>query len=230
MPESRPLKLAMETQAATACAFFPLMLRSSACRDSSANEEYLRPGNMHALVEDHPSTRHPNATLREKSRNKQASARRMTPSEDRGPHGVLGQTVSPQCQRRFNIESGEAWARIRTYGNSNRAKGRILAASENAARAFTSEATARARSTPGSFVTGADSRPSLRTLPPGRPLATLVELADKGTREIAGVELLEVVKPLPYADLEHGKPQFMRHGQRDAAFGRAVQLRDDHAV
>ncbi len=168
MPESRPLKLAMETQAATACAFFPLMLRSSACRDSSANEEYLRPGNMHALVEDHPSTRHPNATLREKSRNKQASARRMTPSEDRGPHGVLGQTVSPQCQRRFNIESGEAWARIRTYGNSNRAKGRILAASENAARAFTSEATARARSTPGSFVTGADSRPSLRTLPPGR--------------------------------------------------------------
>lgn len=168
MPESRLLKLAMETQAATARAILPPMLRSSACRDSSANEKHLRPGNMHALVEDHPSTRPPNATLGGRIARQAIEHEAHDSSEDRGPHGILHQTVSSRCQWRFNMESGRAWTRIRTYGNSNRAKGRILAASENAARAFTSEATARARSTPGSFVTGADSRPSLRTLPPGR--------------------------------------------------------------
>ena len=61
-------------------------------------------------------------------------------------------------------------------------------------------------------------------------LRPLVELADQRTSEIVRVEVAQVVQPFAHADLEHGQPQLMGHGQRDAALGGAVELRDDDAV
>ena len=61
-------------------------------------------------------------------------------------------------------------------------------------------------------------------------IEALVESADERRGELAGVEVAQVVDALAHADLHDGQPQLVAHGQRDAAFGRAIELRDDKGV
>ena len=56
---------------------------------------------------------------------------------------------------------------------------------------------------------------------------TLIERADKSACEIMGVEIAQVVKALAHADLDDGQLKLVADGTRDAALGRADELRDD---
>ena len=61
-------------------------------------------------------------------------------------------------------------------------------------------------------------------------LFPLVEIAHKGAREAVRVEIAQIFQAFADADFEHGKIQLVAHGQRNAAFGSAVELGDDDAV
>ena len=55
-------------------------------------------------------------------------------------------------------------------------------------------------------------------------------VAHQRAGEVVRVEIAQVVKALAHADLDDGQLKLVADGQRDAALGRAVELRDDERV
>src|SRR4029078_12746903 len=52
-------------------------------------------------------------------------------------------------------------------------------------------------------------------------------VAEKRARVVARVERAKVLEPLAHPDELHGQSELVRDGERDAAFGRSVELRQD---
>ena len=48
--------------------------------------------------------------------------------------------------------------------------------------------------------------------------------------ELIRVKFRQILHPLAHADEKYRQPQFARYGEKCAAFGRAVELRDDDAI